>query len=258
MSAILLTHDGETASIDAASDKIESHDLVVFTQDEESGARERQIGLRRSRVLRLLSFVTIEMLWLGFGLFVGLRLPAPTLPEGLLDFLKRPESHGQIYQSILTFVASLYQTFALFFPVALVGEVFASEWYRLYRMKEGRPDTMDLDSVSRLTSGKAVMVRHFCDKKRASTIFKLALVVSFILIPFRSIMVGVVSISQAYKAAGTNLSIGILPPISTFGEGIGETEKNARSLQLAARDAYVDVVNGGLLNYVSVLFTSDN
>lgn len=206
---------------------------------------------RRNRFLRLAMFVVLELLWIGFGLYVGLN--DTKLKNRFLTFFGFTVPSEQISQSTLTFIAGLYQTFAFIFPGALIGEAFAGEWLHLLHDPQLiSKDKASVDVVSLLTSGSVDRIKYFTDRKRSSSVFSVALVVSLLLIPLHSMMTSVVTMGPAFKQNSTSLTIGILPSISTFGGGQGEINQNARNLQLAARDAYISEVTDSFLDVVSL------
>ena len=204
---------------------------------------------RRNRFLKLGAFVLIELLWLGFGLFVGLR--TERLKVRTLTFFGFSVDSEQISQSTLSFFAGLYQTAALVFPGAIVADVYASEWFHLlHNTMADAVDKTKVDRVSLLTAGAVARFEHLVDRKRSSRAFSIAVSVSILLIPLHSMMISTVTIGPAFISNTTELTIGILPAISTFGGGIGGTDENARNLQLAARDAYISEVTQTFLDVV--------
>lgn len=254
-SRVELTEGPESSSesIAAADVAIQKTELAQNFQAGLEGGITTQVNKvsRRSRLLKLGAFVLIELLWLGFGLFVGLR--AEKLKIRTLTFFNFEVDSEQISQSTLSFIAGLYQTAALVFPGAIVADVYASEWYHLlHSTTTGTVDKMKVDKVSLLTAGAVERLKHLADRKRSSKAFSLAIFVSMLLIPLHSMMISTVTLGPAFVGNNTEITIGTLPAISTFGEGIGGTDENARNLQVATRDAYISGVTGAFLDVVCI------
>ena len=179
--------------------------------------------------------VFLEFLWLGWGLYVGLKIP--TIANRELRFFGFEVSSAQVSQSVQSFLAGLYQTFALIFPGALVCEAFASEWaYLLENSPSPAEDKQDADYVSLLTSKTSDKLKHVFLLKRASPVFCIALVSSLLLIPLRSIMISIVGINEAFSSEKDDVSIGALTSIG--GIDTSSPEGLVRVMQLATRDAY--------------------
>ena len=145
-----------------------THELDSMSTNElglQGDAKEDGRKARSTRFRTLLVFVFLESLWLGWGFYVGLK--APSIANREFHFFGKEVTWSHISQSVLNFLAGLYQTFALVFPGALVCEAFASEWVYL------------LKSNLSLAEAKQRIFLLKC----ASPVFRIALVASLLLVP---------------------------------------------------------------------------
>lgn len=249
-----LTRDPESSPGSVTAERTAAKPELVQllqTDSELEGGKNLKAGRKkrsqRNRFQKLGTFVLIELLWLGFGLFVGLRTETIKLKSRTYSFLGHSIDTVQISQSTLSFIAGLYQTAALVFPGAIVADVYASEWYYLLRnTMSNAVDKTKVDKVSLLTSGAIKRLEHLVDRKRASRTFSLAILVSILLIPLHSMMISTVTIGPVSVNNTTQITIGTLPAIRTF----SETDENAQNVQQAARDAYISEVKGSFLGVV--------
>lgn len=189
----------------------------------------------------LFVFIFLESLWLAFGLCAG-QLTILVAENTMLSVFGFLIPSSSFLQSTLSFIAGIYQDIALFFPGVLIGGVLATEWEHFIHAHHEQPLFDELEEVFHLTHGGFMKnIRHILNR-RPSAAFCLALSASCLLIPLHSFMSSTITVGQGNKFNSTSLTIGILPFISTFGGGQGETDENMRNLQLAARDAYIKEV----------------
>lgn len=207
------------------------------------------LSSRQRRYFLLSMFILVELLWIGFGVYAGMKTARISVPsDGFYTFFNSYNIPSkQVSQSTLSFLAGIYQSAALIFPGNLLAEAYANEWYHRLHGAQAN-DKAGIDSVSVLTSGPIDRARYFYKKRRdVSRVFPLAFVASILLIPLHNMMHSMITLGPAeIENKDFNLTLGALPSIDFNTE-----DQNARDLQLAARDAYVSQVIHGFLDIVS-------
>lgn len=154
------------------------------------------LKLRNSRIVRLVIFLVLEAIWLGFGLVVCFR--PIVIPSGDISMGRISMSSTSIFAAAFGSFGILWQSFALLTIFDVIQEIYSGEWHEMVKrqMVDQRRVIRDMDTVSTLVSGRILQARHAFRSGHSTLRYKLAVIISLLLIALSALAPNAISISS--------------------------------------------------------------
>lgn len=163
---------------------------------EDDGFVRLPLKLRDSRIVRLIIFLMLEAIWLGFGLVVYCR---PILiPSGDIGLGRISMSSTSIFAAALGSLGILWQSLALLTVADLVQEIYSGEWHEMVKRQaeDQQRSIRDMDTVSTLVSGRILQARHAFRSGDSTLRYKFAFIISLLLIALSALAPNAIDISS--------------------------------------------------------------
>ncbi|KAL5530594.1 hypothetical protein ACEPAF_6852 [Sanghuangporus sanghuang] len=212
--------------------------------------------LRNSRIKRLIAFLVLEWLWLGFVLLLRFKIRPGVTIASPRDVESMATTAWNDYG--LSSVGVLWQIISAVPILSFIREVYSGEWLFIKKKTD-----RDIDRVSTLTSGYWDQLKHTLAGD-ATRNFRIAFIIALLLVPLHSIAPSAVSTGPYDFWHRENITIGALRPNLTqatdtqanpFGNqtlGQAQTAKSKTNelAQKVVRFEYVTMVEQSVSDFV--------
>ncbi|KAL5527255.1 hypothetical protein ACEPAG_6046 [Sanghuangporus baumii] len=162
-------------------------------------------ALRNSRIKRLVIFLLLEWLWLGFGLLLRFKI-RPGVTGFNPHYAESTAAFVWSKYGLSSIIGVLWQFISAVPIVDMIREMYSGEWW-FSRDKMDR----NIDRVSTLTSGFVDQLKHTL--VGGSTLnFRISFVIALLLLLLRSVAPSAISPGPYHPSSQADITIGLLRP----------------------------------------------